>query len=368
MIAQADLDALDPQVFARYLNHAGWTEREPGLPASVWELDAEGEQFELLLPLDRSFRDFRARLWDALRTVAIAEQRDPEAVLRDIAATTVDSQHFHLLPDFPTGKIPLVDGSAALYGVRLLMTAAAEWAFRRLNASGGPGQRANGFVRSVQLVAPTPGSFVITTQIPVINEIPRQFLAARTPLEQSSINRNIVLQLHRAVSATHRAAGESLRTGDIAPFVERAGQGVTADLCEAVTAIGRRQPFELRFSWAQSLPVNVQSPRLRFDRQVLRAIRDAAPQLPGHDAEQDVRLVAKVVQLDRVDQGFGRVSLLVESSDGGIPSRARLTANLPPDLYNVAVDGHRTSARLVLTGRLRGDHLSLVESMTLLSG
>ncbi|GIG58523.1 hypothetical protein Lfu02_28950 [Longispora fulva] len=358
-----DLDALDPENVERYVRSAGWTEQSRAPHASVWTLGVADDELELLVPLDASFRDYRSRLWDGICTLALAEDREPGAILSDISAVAVDTQHFRLLPDLPSGSIGLIEGSTALYGVRKLMFAAAHFATTGQPALVQPTQlapEAIRFVQTTRLVAPSAGSFVLSVQVPVV--------APMSAPDEGTLpfNRHVVLQLHRAISATHRAAGEALRTGGVEPFARLAPEGVSADLCDAVAMIGRQQAFDLRFAWAQVLPAAVTLPRFRFDRHLVDVIRDAARKLPRFVAERDVQLIVQVVQLDRIDRGFGRVTLRLRAPAGLLRVGARLTANLSPALYEQAVEAHRASRQLRVSGQLRGNHMSTVQSVVLL--
>ena len=59
------MQALRPLEVAAYLRSHGWTSREAGTGrATVWTLTVAGEEYEALLPLDPSIRDFALRMGD----------------------------------------------------------------------------------------------------------------------------------------------------------------------------------------------------------------------------------------------------------------------------------------------------------------
>ncbi|MEU8300869.1 hypothetical protein AB0C04_26730 [Micromonospora sp. NPDC048909] len=370
----SDLDAVEPTKVAQYLRAAGWVERQRGLHAVVWTFGEGDEELEVLLPLDPSFRDYRARLFDMLQVLSLAEERDPQAVVADIGALTVDTQHFRLLPSLPSGSIALLHVTDAIRGVRDLMYAAAHFAFDGRPMLVQPRKRPQGvhrFVRDVRLVAPTAGSFVLTAQIPLEQahreRFPRQHGRTEPVARQDAMsNRQVALQLHQAVRATHRAAGEALRDGSVEPFAARAGEGVSSNLCEAVGLIGRMQPFELRFSWAQSAPLTVQTPRLRFDNHLVEAIDAAAKELPGFAEAEQVELVGQVVQLNRTERGTGQVTLMGVLRAGAREEHGvRLSATLSLDQYDIAVRAHRTQQEVLAAGQLLHNRLYPVQSFTL---
>jgi hypothetical protein len=352
-----DLDAVSPADIARYLAGTGWSQRQRAQHMSVWTTADDG--FELLLPLNAEYRDYRARLRDAIHTIATAEERPTREVLADVAATTVDTQHFRLLPNLPSGTIALIDIVDVARGVRDLMYAAAHSA-----AVSGPmlvqprprPPEVNAFVREVRLAAPTAGSFVLSAQVPVRGTEPLPF------------NRRVVLQLHQAIQATHSAAVEAVRRDSTAPFEEGADKGISANLCEAVALIGRTQPFDLRFAWAQSIPLSRDVSRFSFDQRLIGVIRAAAQELPRLAAESEVVLTARVIRLDRVDQGYGRATLRggVERPPGYVAD-VSITATLPPHLYDRAVVAHRERRQVRVVGHLRGTELSRVTSLEIIN-
>lgn len=369
----ADLGALTPAEVATYLASAGWVERQRAPHAVLWTSGEGDGEVELLLPLNPAYRDYQARLRDAIRTIALVEERDAREVLADLFATTVDTQHFRLLPDLPSGSIPLVDIVNVTRGVRDLMFTAAHATVVDAPMVVQPRprpQEVNRFARGVRLVAPTPGSFVLSVHIPL-----SRLQAPGMPPHQASsdsppqpFSRRVALRLHQAIAATCIAADEAASRDSLLPFADRAADGVSADLCEAISLVGRSQPFDLRFAWAQSLPIRRDGTDFAFDRRRVEVIRTAAKELPGMAAESDVVVVAQVVRLDRTGPEVGTVTLrgTLESS-AGVRSDVRLRASLPAHLYDVAVVAHRSHQRIRVAGRLRGSEIHAATTVELLS-
>jgi hypothetical protein len=372
----ADLDAVRPADLEHYLRGTGWVEQQHADHISVWTTgDGGDDQFELLLPHNDEFRDYRVRLLEAIQTIALAEERELQAVLADVALTVVDTQHFRLLPRLPAGTISLVDVIDSIRGIRDLMYAAAHSAVMDAPLLVQPRPRppeVNQFIRTVRLAAPKSGSFVLTAQVPLT---PKPSAGSQPVLpdgeaRQLPFTRRVVLQLRQAMRATHRAAGEALRTDSLEPFADRASDGITANLCEAVSLIGKSQPFELRFAWARSMPTTDATPRLTFDRHLLSIIDNAAKELPRLATEEEVELIARVIKLDRADQSSGRVTMrgALRKPPGQQISDVSFAATLPTDLYNVALEAHRDRRRIRIVGRLRGNELQQIRTLEILDG
>jgi hypothetical protein len=319
-----------------------------------------------LLPLDAEYRDYRARLQEAIRTIALAEERTIADVVTDVAAVAVDTQHFRLLPATPSGTIPLIDVVDVARGITDLMYSAAHAATidgpMLVQPKARPPQ-VHTFVRSVRLAAPRAGSFVFSAQVPVVVGSGSGSGSGETV----PFNRRVVRRLHQAVAATHEAAVTALRYDATAPFADRARDGVSANLCQAIALVGRHQPFDLRFAWARAMPTRVDVANFSFDNRLIDVVRAAADELPHLVTQPEVVLTATVVRLDRSRRGEGRVTLRgrLERQSGFTPD-VTLSATLPPDLYEVAVAAHRDVREVRVVGIRQGAELIHVTSFAIL--
>ena len=80
------LARISPHHLARYLRSRGWHEEEliPGR-SSTWTLEDGEDTFEILLPLDETFRDYAYRISDTLQTLEKVESRTQLALVADMA-------------------------------------------------------------------------------------------------------------------------------------------------------------------------------------------------------------------------------------------------------------------------------------------
>ncbi|MEH2074204.1 MAG: hypothetical protein V7K57_07405, partial [Nostoc sp.] len=71
------LKSINPLEVASYLETQGWKEqRQINDIASVWTLElAQGDNVEILLPMNPEFRDFSARMREVLQNLEIVENR-----------------------------------------------------------------------------------------------------------------------------------------------------------------------------------------------------------------------------------------------------------------------------------------------------
>src|SRR5262249_52678877 len=134
------------------------------------------------------------------------------------------------------------------------------------------------------------GSYVLRIESPLP-------AAGVTPLHSP---RDALLHLHQATTSALEAAELARGSGDTA-FVERIGDGVSANLSEPLANLGgqRQSTFELSFSWALASPVAVETPLLRFDSRAISAIKRGGKFLRKYPTETTATVTGRVVDLHR---------------------------------------------------------------------
>lgn len=271
MLDRDELADLPPEDVAAYLAAHGWQRDASQGPSEIWSLTAAGAEFDVHLPNNAELRDYPARVAEVLAALAEVETRPREEILRDLQNPRIDVQHIRLLPDAPSGTIPLHGGFLAIRGVHDLYLAAATSAVLRTTPPVLPAQRpaeAWRFVRTVRLGQTGAGSYVLRVE---------------TPLEGSS--RDVLAHLYRAIRTAHSTAG----VGTVFDFARHTGAGVTANLCKALADIGgtHRNPFEFSFTWAPAVPFEADTPALRFDGRRIARLRDASDHLRTLPASEE---------------------------------------------------------------------------------
>jgi hypothetical protein len=85
----ASVEDLSPSAIESFLRSNGWVivDHRPGVCA-IWENDALDAS--LMMPYNRNFRDFPARLRDALRTISTVHEISSEALPVEIAGARND--------------------------------------------------------------------------------------------------------------------------------------------------------------------------------------------------------------------------------------------------------------------------------------
>lgn len=269
--------ALAPETVRRYLSGKGWRAERDMSGGELWERvpeDEPGPPFELLVPLQRR-RDYAGRIADILETLAVAEERRPGDILREMRLPPVDWQFLRLVPPGPSGTAPLVDLVSALTGLKELHTAAASSALTPQPVQPGRKPReVKDHVAAVRLDQTRVGSYVVAAHTPLLvrsrQELARQAALFDTgpfsggpgsrPLEPYA--RQVSRTLFAGVTCARAAADETLRQDSLTDFAPYAEAGLSANLCEALVRMAgeERREFSLAFAWSSEVRMEQSSP------------------------------------------------------------------------------------------------------------
>lgn len=359
--AQA-LGARTPAELSMYLRSTGWrlAARSGTVASWVRPAGADGE-FEVLQPLDPGSRDYAARVGDAVATLAIAEDRSELDILRAITQVSDDVHSVSILTgDEPPGLIALEDGVTAYESLRSLVTASAYPLFasqhRVVQPARKPQELAD-FLRTVRIGPAAEGSYTLTVHTPVPPRLalqPSLFEgeAGQWP-DDDPVGRRVSLRMYAAIRAACQAAEAALLTSDgLAPFTDAVAEGLSANLCEALVGLGGNagHPFEVSLSLAAVRAEPTQLAPVRFRRDHLPVLREAAVELRARTPEEDVKVTGDVVRLHREAGGVGEITLAGRVDDQD-PLR-RIWLDLPADDYTTAMRAHQEMREVSVSGNL----------------
>ncbi|HTU75026.1 MAG TPA: hypothetical protein VMG38_16040 [Trebonia sp.] len=301
-----------------YLASKGWQRDGDWRGATIWRLS---DQARLLVPDLHPYDDADQLIAEAIAKIAKYEQRPETDVRQEIAEPTTDAQFFRLHPDAPPGFIPLPEGAKAANAILELLKHAAlatEQGTNRAHVEGRRTSQVNAFLHQVRLGAAIPGSYILTARSPAEPAGPEQ-LDFGDDLPRFS-GRRVLTNLHAALLAARTAAQQADRPGgDSAPFYETVENGVSANLCWALSELGgegRDQPFEIGFSWARGIPTRGPTPDVEFSSAMPSILARAGNEL----AEVARRGAARIA---------GRITAVIdEQAARGEPPRVRVQGEL----------------------------------------
>lgn len=354
--------ALTPETLSRYLSSTGWAPEQHLDRATLWSRREEDGDFQVLVPGDRELRDYANRVSDLLTTVAAVEERPIRLLLDDLETTGADTLSFRLLPSGPSGTIPLFNAVDALAGVRELVVSStyALMSEQPMLVQGRRPESALDFARTVRLGTPRAGSWAIAAQLAV----PRVDVNADPPLA-----RRVSLQMHRAVRACFAASGEAQRDFDLGSFLRRTGEGVSANVCDALAKLGRDGvPYDVRFSWAAQLSSSVPARSFRFSTRRIEVLHTAAEQLKVAVPDGEVTVEGQVSKLRRDVGEGGQATVRGPISTVYGSSERSVRVLLPDVLYQRLVDAHGRRQHVRVTGTAVRGRIERVTRVEVLDG
>lgn len=358
------LKSVQPLEFAAYLRASGWREYEH-LPerASVWSLnDGSGGGYEILLPLRRDFRDFTARISEALQTLEVVEQRSQLDILGELATTVADVVRVRVNPLVSAnGSIPIDRGVDLFQRAREMMLAAACAAVEpRSQYQTRKPNKAVEYLSKVHIGQTERGSYVVNILSRVAPTLEPSVLLERgelfptEPFETDPFERLVTKTLAEALEATRSAAEYSGATGTMEHFTQAIRSGVSANLCEAIVGMsqsGGGEGLEIGLRWSPARPMRDGAPHnVSFSADAIPLIEEAARVFRKTPTQEGFEVEGYVVKLDRREPlgGEGVITILSIVED----SSRLISVKLDAEDYDRAIQAHKNGIKVTCYGNL----------------
>lgn len=366
-------ESLQPVQVAAYLNSRGWrrTDQIRNL-ASVWSPDEKRYyNAEVILPFDKSVGDFVIRMAELVRALGTIEQRPVREILNDISQSTSDVVRLAFGGEtYDDGTMPLETG-ARLIG-RAWDAVAAVASVTVVRQPIAPPRRpdqAREFLRRVRLGQTERGSYILIVQSPVLPALNFQgeLIPAPDDSQAAPFERRVMVTFARALEATQQAYAEASTTRSMDKFWDGVQEGVSANLCEAVSGMledPETRGLTARFTWSPARPAPPDAPSLvTFDREAGEVIREASRLLRERTTESDVEVEGEVIGLLR-PKGLEGGKVTIESTLDGRTRLIQIELNVTE--YLDAIEAHKDRTVVRCRGELiyRGGRYHLVNPVS----
>ena len=345
------LRAVSPASLSAYARLNGWEKTEPyGAHSDVYA--AVGLP-EVILPRTQRIGDYAEVTARLIRTFAQTAAVDESDLLRELRTADRDAIRIHASCD---DAVTIDHGLILISGAKDMIASATRSLFEpRAAYKGRPAKEVLEYLRRVRLADMAQGSFSVLLLPPavppavdhVLERLPGEGrIGGINEAEEEPIERQATRRLADALGATRQAMAETIG-GESDAFGNAISKGMSANLCQALAAM--TAPFEtldLSLTWALTRPAHTnQEIRFAFAKEESCILQEAARALRKRRVQADVRLTASVEGLKRK----GREVTLAAHMDGG--SRL-VVAHMTPADYERAIDIHKRSAKVELTGDL----------------
>ncbi|WP_020469989.1 hypothetical protein [Zavarzinella formosa] len=357
---RAVYETLNPTDLAAYLRSANWTagDNRPG-HSSTWRTTFDGQMVELMVPLNRQYKDYVDRMAETVPLIAAVEKRSELEVLGDIQTASSDVVRVrYRYASAHDGSIPLDRGEALVENTRELFLAGACAAVAKRPYFGNfKAQQARDYVQTLRLGQSERGSYVITVLSPVPPQLnPKQVDLFGADVEQP-YERLAVTQMSKALVALRAAADEAMTSFQTDGFDRAVQDGVSANLCSALVGIGgpSAQPNDelvVSFTWARSRPADAGIAReIVFPGDRFPVISEAA-RLYRRTAPAEETEIRGVIVALKADHAHGPLVGPVTVRDilSGRPRKVQI--NLDEPSHRLAWEAYESRAEVTCRGIL----------------
>lgn len=355
IVDSKSFSSLEPLKIERYLLANGWEEQtRTEDQVVILETKKSGQLARIWLPLDRGFEDFDEVMGRVIRAIAKAETRSQLEVLEDfstiaigdvIRLTTFDRKNRE------STTIPISDGIALIEKAKRIATAAALSTESKKPVF--PTYRpptVSDYLDSVRLGQTETGSY----KIKLISPLPLQ--PDLIPNEKAPFERSVVITLMESLFALKQVSTDALRTGryQFEAFMEAVNEGVSANLCEAVTDSRPKEfhrPIDISVTWSSVIQASRSSTEhVEFDPSVLFFVEKAGKDFRERHPEL-VSLRGMVRTLTKDKKGLNKKIVVI----GVIDDRFRsVHIDLEdPKMHDVAIEAYKEEREIVIHGILR---------------
>jgi hypothetical protein len=322
-----------------------------------WQLKSnEGEEFEVVVPLSSTIRDFALRMGDALSALEAVEKRSQIEILRDLLLASADLVRIRLVDsELADGSVPVEEGAILFERAKEMILAAACSTVRprAYYPSKRPGL-ATDYLRKVRFGQTEQGSFTLTlfSRVPPsFTSKSGQFFELEEPFERR-VTQTLATGLHEVVVAAENA----IATSDVEGFVEAIPKGVSANLCDAVAGLATHpegtRTLHISFGWSLSRPLQDRASipsSIVLPSDLFPVLDEAAAHLKESAPRESFEATGPVVKLERSDGArLGKVTIHCFVDDQ--PRKVSLELSDPQ--YGESVTAHREGNLVNCSGNL----------------
>jgi hypothetical protein len=252
------------------------------------------------------------------------------------------------------GRVKLSEAADMVRGVREMFFAGAVTVERRQPVfQGRSTQRVEDYMDSLEIAAPEKGSFVVKVLAPIPRELDHYARVDKSGPEDP-FSRQATSNMLQAVDATIVAAKEAKAKSNLDLFKDHVSEGVTANLCEALTHVSGSSPLvsvSVGATWSTLKPSRLETPRRTIvPADLLPLIEKAAPILRGRRPEDPITVVGLVFLL-KEEKKRGSQAVGIENRTTTGPRKVRVA--LSHGQYKRAIEAHGVDALVRVVGQVK---------------
>ena len=338
-----------------YLHAKGWKV----LPfidgkGDAWTLKNDpGEEFEILIPSTKTLKDYDLRIKEALETIAVSEKRSVKEVFKNIISFNSDILRIHFEGlETKDGKIPMENGVHLFEQTeKLLLSAACSAVSKKAIFASRKPNKALDYIKKVKFGQTEDGSYIVTVYSPIPS--PNQTVITKDA--DKFFERKVLKTLAIAMETIDETSLEVLERGNFESFKKLESKGVSANLCEAITAMRSNDntaKIDFNISWSSNFeePSNIKS-TFEFGPNNIPILEIVAKHLRETNPIDDFELEGHIIELKRPELEDGPGTAVIKSHTEDFEGK-NIHLELNAEDYRTAIEAHKKYRIIKCVGRL----------------
>jgi len=340
------LSSIIPLTLNRYLRAHGWEKygsyRNAG---DIYQLDGK----QILTPLSADLIDYADVIYNAVVALASVEERSELQIFNDLKEAEADVIRFRIPEAGENNTLPITQAKQVVeQSYNLLMAAACAADRPQAVYRAGSNKEASEYIDSVEMGQTERGSFILTLLSKVSPSLESQ--SDLFGQDSDPFSRKVTRKLVQGLSSVRTAIGEVNSGASVIAFEQRIGEGVSANLCEAVSHLAQYNT-DIALNWAIVRPVAQPNEiyKVSFREADKDVLQEASFLLRQREPRFDEALTGMVVKLESQNaEEWGKVTFKFVI-DGKLNS---VSAECASSLYRQLLEAHKAHKEVRLEGDL----------------
>lgn len=353
------LSTLRPLDIVSYLRAKGWKLKKEHDDFLIWNFQKNGNDiFEVIVPLNTDFADFAIRIGEILKTLENVENHSQTEIFDDINSNSSDIVKIHIVTQNQVeNSLPLDSGVEIIQQIKEAMIAITYSTLEPVSVL--PAKKpsvVSDHIRKLKLGQTERGSYIIT----IISKVTPQILQKRFNDESNLVTdeqfeRKVISTLAYSLYEMKKAAEKAASTGLLDSFESCVPYGVSANLCESISSIGKlneiENDLEIDFKWALTHPKDNPIDKIVISADELPWIEAAAKKFREVSIRYNFEVIGPVIKLSRLELDEQAPGIVTVYSFVDQKPR-QISFELSADDYHKATVAHDGARIVMCTGTL----------------
>ncbi len=369
-------EKINPLAFSKYLKDTGWsvypTKRE--LVKIFQTKTFNGESFQVNIPMDKKFSDYKSAMYQAVQTVALVENQSTEQLMLYLLNPNTDILKIRLdRKDIESGNI-LFDDAIRIYEntKKLIAATAQDILHPRYYHQGRPDDSISKFVNNCKFGQTEIGSYIISVVCPFaeLDDI-KGYRQLSIFSEEDSCANSLTRQVTNRIMTNVSSIRTNIDNGDYEKLISDDDSTIiSANFYEALTGLNldtEGAGVEFIAQWSPIVKKNRSiNNRVTITHDYYQPILNTITKL-RENTNKKTKLFGRIKKLesspDVSKRTSGKISVVyLDDND----KKRTATVSLSKEDYYKAIQAHSEGSHVEIIGDLAGSNILSCESFSII--